>query len=256
MKLETHLADDHAVLRLVGDFETYAVRDFLDGVQSVRDQGHSLLVLNMRRVKFVNSTAIGAILRARKELSAAGGGVALARSSAFVRDVFSKLGLDPVLPQFEEEDEAAAALLEDAGKRQVAATPGGDEAALFFRFYAQEKADLLGGTGVGAGEISLLDLDGITFAWESRKSRLSEADLKKLFSNGAEVEVKFRLPLYSKATYYVSRARVESLNVVGKGVRVRAIFTGLDDDAAQAVRQYVADMKLVRDELEQAQRGS
>lgn len=253
MQIETHLAARYAVLRLAGDFETYAVADFLGAVQAARDSGRSLLVLNMRRVKFINSTAIGAILRARRELRAAGGGLALARASGYVRDVFAKLGLDPVLPHFSEEEDAAAALMEER-ERHMAAVPGEEDAALFFRFYDQERANLLGGRGVGAAEISLLDLEGITFTWDPRGR--AEEDVRRLFAAGTEMEMKFRLPLYTKSTYYTTQGRVASLTVVGGKARARALFSALADDAARAVRQYVADMALVRAEVEQARQES
>lgn len=254
MKIETHLAPRYAVLRLAGDFETYAIADFLEAVRQVRAEGHELLVLNLRRVKFVNSTAIGAILRARKELKAAGGGLALARCSEFVADLFRKLGLDAMLPQYEEEEEAAEALMAERGERHLAATPGEEDAALFFRFYDQERANLFGARGVGAAEVSLLDLEGITFTLDPRPRGFDERTIQRLFALGTELEVKFRLPLYSKATYYVSNAAVASLTLVGGRARVRATFTGLADEAAKAVRQYVADMALVREEIQQARR--
>jgi anti-anti-sigma factor len=252
MKIETQLAPDYAVLRLVGDFETYAVGVFLAAVRDVREAGHDRLVLNLRRVKFLNSTAIGAILRVRKELAAAGGGIALARTSAFVREVLQKLGLDDVLPMYDDEEGAAEALLASAGTRRVEARPAEEDVALFFRFYSQDRADLLGGKGVGAGEIALLDLEGITFTWDARGQGLDQATAEKLFAPGTELELKFRLPLYARATYYVTRARVASCEVADGCARVRAAFAGLEDEAARAVRQYVADMQLVREEIEQA----
>jgi len=45
---------------------------------------------------------------------------------------------------------------------------------------------------------------------------------------------------------------VASCEVADGGARVRAAFAGLEDEAARAVRQYVADMQLVREEIEQA----
>ncbi|KAA3610789.1 MAG: anti-sigma factor antagonist [Planctomycetota bacterium] len=252
MKIETHIEPRYAVLSLAGDFETYAVSEFLDAVQQARQAGRIHLILNMRRVKFMNTTAIGAVLRARKELSAAGGGLAMAPTSGFVRDVFKKLGLDSVIPHYENAEEAARALRLSGLEKPLEAEPGDEEAALLFRFYDQAKADELGGRGVGAGEIALLDVEGITFSWDGRGSRFSEEAMKSLLASGTELEVKFRLPLYSKATYYVSAAEVAALDVEEGTARVRARFLGLEDEAATAVRQYVADMTLLREEIQQA----
>ncbi len=256
MKIETQLASGYALLRLAGDFETYAVGEFLAAIQAARDSGRTRVVLNLRRVKFINSTGIGAVLRARKELKSVGGGLALARSSGFVRQVFGKLGLDSVLPQYEEEEDAAEALLATETREVVGPVdPGEEDPALFFRFYDQVRADLLGKKGVGAGEISLLDPKGITFTWNGRRREVGEAAMSKLFAPDTEIEIKFRLPLYKKGAYFVSTARVETSEVKDGVARVQAGFVKLDDEAAKAVRQYVADISLVRDELEQARRG-
>lgn len=252
MKIETHIEPRYAAIRLAGDFETYAISEFLEAVEAARNAGRIYVVLNMRRVKFINSTAIGAILRARKELKASGGGLALAPTSGFVRDVFEKLGLDSVIPNYEDEKQAAIQLRMSGSEKSMEAEPGDEDAALFFRFYEQEKADKLGGRGVGAGEIATLDTSGITFSWDGRGNRFSDAELSDLLQSGTEIEVKFRLPLYSKSTYYQSPAEVAELDVEDGAARVRARFTGLDDEAAKAVRQYVADMTLVKEEIEQA----
>lgn len=259
MKIEIQHCVGYSILRMVGDFETYAIGEFLEAMESIKaehDEEPPRVVLNMRRVKFINSTGIGALLRARKELEAAGGGLALARSSAFVREIFEKLGLDKVLRNYEEEDEAAEALLADKTHEAVPAVPPEEEAALFFRFFDQERANMLGGRGVGAGEIVLLDPSGMTFEWSGRGHRFGDQQMKRMFAEGTELELKFRLPLYKKSTYFVSDARVDGVEVDDGGVRVVTSFVSLDDEASKAVRQYVADMSLVRDEVEQARRNS
>ncbi len=255
MKIETQTLEDCAVLRLSGDFETYAIAGFLEAVEEARRAGHDLLVLNLRRVDFLNSTAIGSMLRVRKELRAAGGGLALARPSAFVRGVLEKLGLGEVLAVYESEEEAAGALRREQASRQVEAAPGEEDAALFFRFYDQERADLLGRRGVAAGEIALLDLDGLTFTWNGGRHGFDEEAMRRLLAPGTALALKFRLPLYSKRTYYVADAEVSDLKVEDGRARVQATFTSLDSDATAAVRQYVADMELVRQELDAARRA-
>lgn len=253
MNIDLQLAGRYAVLRLTGDFETYAVGDFLAAVQRVREQDVSLAVLNLRKVKFINSTAIGAVLRARKELKAAGGGLAIARSSAFVREVFAKLGLDQVVPFFDDEEDAIEHLLDLAPVR-LDAVEAEEDAALLFRFYGQEQADLLGRRGVGAAEILVLELEGLVFRWTGAGRPLDAARDGRLFAPGTEMEVKFRLPLFSRSTYYVTDATVVSAEPGTVDIKVRVRFAGLDDEATRAVRQHVADLALVRDEVDQARR--
>ena len=255
MKVEIQPNEGYTVLRLIGDFETYAIGEFLEAVEEVREEGEKYIVLNMRRVKFINSTGIGAVLKVRKELLAAGGGLALARSSAFVKDIFNKLGLDSVLPQYDEEEDAADALSEEEIPDALPAVPVEEDAALFFRFYDQERADLLGGRGVGAGEILLLDPKGLTFEWGGRGQKFDDPELKAMFEAGTELELKFRLPLYKKSTYFECNATVDSVEVGDGAARVVTTFTDIDDEAAQAVQQYVADISLVRQEVDEAKRN-
>ncbi|RMH01220.1 MAG: STAS domain-containing protein [Planctomycetota bacterium] len=252
MQIDLQLAERYAVLRLAGDFETYAVPAFLAEVEKAREAGRRLLVLNLRKVKFINSTAIGAILRARKELKAAGGGLAVARSSAFVREVFERLGLLEVVPFHPDEDEAIEALLALDPTSQTDPASPEEEAALLFRFYDQDRADRFGRRGVGAGEISTVEIQGLAFRW---RPHLDPAEAEALFTPGTELEVKFRLPLYSRSTYYVTDARVVGCERDGDQLRVRVEFGELEDEAARAVQQYVADMALVREEIDRARQA-
>ncbi len=254
MNIDLQMAGRYAVLRLSGDFETYAVGDFLAAVEQVREQDVNLLVLNLRKVKFMNSTAIGAVLRARKELKGAGGGLAAARSSAFVREVFEKLGLDGVVPFFDEEEDAAEALLALVPEEQTEAVPAEGDAALLFRFYAQQQADLFGRRGVGAAEITAIEVEGLSFQWDGSRRGTTVEETASLFAPGSELELKFRLPLYSRSTYYVADAAVVEASFEDGRVEVRTRFTGEEGEAARAVRQYVADMALVREELSQARK--
>ena len=256
MNIEISVSSRYAVLRLSGDFETYAIGDFLEAVREAREDGRNILVLNMRKVKFLNSTAIGAILRARKECKAAGGGLAIARPSAFVRETFDKLGLATIVPQFEEEEAAAEALRTEA--LQVRESVEAEEdSALFFRFYEQAKADVLGSPGrrrrrdrpAGPGWAHLRLVGPSPRAHPRTAGRVVQSRHRDRGQvPAAALQPLHLLPEPGEGHLPGDRGR-------RREGPCRVHRTGRRS-GPQAVRQYVADMALVRDEIETAQRDS
>lgn len=105
---ETH--GDAVVLTLKGEFDSFVTGPFSDEVQKVHDGGVHRIVLNMRLVKFVNSTALGAMIRARKACQAGGGDLVVSQPSQAVREAMEALGLDKLF-SFHDGDAAAVAVL-------------------------------------------------------------------------------------------------------------------------------------------------
>lgn len=98
------------VLTLKGEFDSFVTSAFADEVQKVRDEGVNRIALNMRLVKFVNSTALGAMIRARKACKAEGGDVVVSQPSKAVREAMEVLGLDRVFALYDDDDAAVAGL--------------------------------------------------------------------------------------------------------------------------------------------------
>lgn len=98
------------VLTLKGEFDSAVVPAFNEVVDGLLGDGDNRIVLNMLRVKFLNSTAIGAVIRAHKACAAAGGALALSQPSEAVREPIELIKLDEILSIHDGDNEALEAV--------------------------------------------------------------------------------------------------------------------------------------------------
>jgi anti-anti-sigma factor len=63
MKIDKSVLDDYAILTLKGEFDTFYVPRLQEEVEGLLEQGVRHILLNLRLVKFINSTALGSIVK-------------------------------------------------------------------------------------------------------------------------------------------------------------------------------------------------
>ncbi len=108
MHINVEPSDDHAILHLRGEFDTYYCPMLQEEIDGVQKSGVTNVVLNMRMVKFINSTALGAIIKAFKLMDANGGKLVIARPSSFTKDIMEKVGINRIVPLLGTDEEAIA----------------------------------------------------------------------------------------------------------------------------------------------------
>src|SRR5262245_28394390 len=106
MRIDKSVLDDYAILTLKGEIDTFYVTTLEEDAKSLLEQGIAFMILNLRLVKFINSTALGAIMRLHKRCKAAGGELVISKPSPFAKDIIGKLGIDQLVPMFDDEDQA------------------------------------------------------------------------------------------------------------------------------------------------------
>ena len=248
MRIEKTAASDHAVLALKGEFDTLYVPAFTQEIDGLAASGITRAVLNLRFLRFVNSTALGAIVKAQKKLRAAGGDLVISQPSAFCRDLFEKVGLDRVIRIFEDDADAVFELA-DTARPDVAVE---DAATVLFSYVDAGKA-AYAPRPVEIGRIRQLDDHGIEFEWNASKTGLQNADVQKLLEPGTQLRLKFKIPL-AKKDYFELTGRVEHSELPrrGIGIRVRAKFGQVGEGDRKALAQFVNDMRFLKNELRQA----
>jgi len=269
MHISVEPRDDHAILHLRGEFDTYYVPLLQKEIDDLAKAGIVRVVLNLRLVKFINSTALGAIIKSSKGLTAKNGKLALSRPSAFCRDIIEKVGLDRVVGVFDS-DEAAIesfqkgratpkAAVEDATEESSSVLFTPLEEGRIEHFLTQSQLlvktpmtkDKPASAWSGAGRMSALDERGLRFTWNGGQTGLSPFAMAQLLSIGTEWKVKFRLPL-------LQRGYCEAVAVVGEveerpdGVKVGATFKAIDDTTRKAIQQYAKDLAFLKEELRRA----
>lgn len=103
---------DHetAVVTVAGDLDVHtAPRLKRRMAELIHHEGCRRFVIDLRRVEFIDSTAIGVLVGRRKELTRRGGSIALVCSDQSVLGIFEIAGL-PALFEIHDSPEAALAV--------------------------------------------------------------------------------------------------------------------------------------------------
>lgn len=240
MKIQRSALDEGvAALTLTGEFDSFAANPFLEQVDAIIHSGTSNVVANLRLVLFINSTAIGSLIKARKRLKGLGGDLVIAEPSARVKETLSSLGLEKVIRTFNSDDDAIHFLCqaEDA----AVDIPSENTVLLRFAEAAKQKAFK---DSSSVAKIKNLAEDGIKFTTSAQPS---------LFESGTKVKVKFRLPLFRKNYFFEIDCAVASTSSESGGQTVFAEFQDISDDDQRAIADFVREMRLLRDEAHSAE---
>lgn len=271
MHINVEHGDQYATLHLRGEFDTFYCKKLQEEIDALASSGVVRVALNLRLVKFINSTALGAIIKASKSLSGKGGKLVIARPSSFCREIITKVGVDRVVPIHDTDEEAVKALFGGVAPAPKAAPVlPEDESSLLFsptdltrieHFLSQARRNkgpinpvhghAFGSNWTGVGRMSSLDERGLHFTWNGGDTGLDAFAMGQLLSIGIELKVKFRLPLFQSG-YCEALAVISEVEERDNGVKIGAAFSKIDDKTLAAVRQYSADMKFLKDELRKA----
>jgi anti-anti-sigma factor len=273
MHISVEDGDNYAVIHLRGEFDTYYCSHLQAQVEQLADGGVPHVVLNLRLVRFINSTALGAIIKASKTLAARGGKLVVAKPSPFCREIIEKIGLDRVVPVYDSDEEAVAGLFAGAPqKKKPTAVPAEeDENSVVFsptdpkrieHFLTARRSkqgtsaswppNKFGAHWAGVGRMASLDEEGLHFTWTGGDTGLEPFGMGQLLAIGTELRLKFRLQLFKKG-FCEAEATITEVEERTDGVKIGATFTKIDDKTLEAVRQYSEDLKLIRAEVRKAQ---
>ena len=266
MHIKVEPSENHAILHLRGEFDTYYCPLLQEEIEGIRKSGVENVVLNLRMVKFINSTALGAIIKASKALAAEGGKLVISRPSTFCRDIIEKVGLNRVVAVLDTDEEAAASF--DKPEPAVEADGDGfeDSSVVLFTLLDQDRlthfidkveaenpvhGHIFGSNWSGVGRMAGLDASGLRFTWNGGHTGLSPFDMGQMLAVGTGLSVKFRMPLLQRGRCEAA-VEVDLLEERASDVKLGCTFTNIDDDTREAVRQYAKDMAFLKDELRKA----
>jgi len=236
MKIQRTVLDEGvACLTLTGEFDSFAANPFLEQVESLVQSGSTNLVANLRLVLFINSTAIGSLIKARKRLRGLGGDLVLSEPSQRVRETLEMLGLSSIIKSFKNDDEAAKALRAQGPEKVDLPADN----AVLVRFVDEGLQKQYLATS-GVAKMATLEENAITF--------IAPGDVK-MFAPGTQIKAKFRLPLFRRAYYFDFPCSVRQSEKGADGVKVTADFGDIHNDDKKAISQFVRDLRLLREEI-------
>ena len=140
-------------------------------------------MVDVTEVPFINSTAFGALVKARGQLHAAGGELALSGLSGKPREVFEVLQLGAMIQRYDTVEEGVSGLRwVDAGP---AAVPDSLDVRISFRFRGHDQI-IVAGTAWHDAALQTISERELQFLWYAPQGM----DLFTVFAPGARLEVR------------------------------------------------------------------
>lgn len=236
MEIRRDFDGDILILSLSGDFDTTEVENFHAEVMAAVDADFFRVLLDLSELRFVNSTALGALLTSQKRMAQYGGGVAAARLQPAVEKTMKILGLDQKISIHPSLD-LAKVHLANLSTDSVSST--GEEVE-----FLRPGAEAEFGARPRRGRLEKIHDDGLTLQFEN----LDGLDPEAVFPLGARVDLRFLLPLYHHSHIFNAGSEVTGTELLGREtVRVHVNFTELSAPEREAVKQYVKDLRLLKD---------
>jgi anti-anti-sigma factor len=259
MKLEKRRYDDVVILKFTGEFDAFNLPTFSEKIDAMIKAGDRQLVLDLHALKFINSAALGYLIKTSKTVREQGGQIVLARPSKFIQKTLVTLGLDGVFEAFQTVEDAILHFKkgESLGKLNLESAEY-DEALtgavpILFR---KETADPTIPNQVG--RIVTLYEDGLLFRYEP-VGKGGKDPVEKDLVEGARLKLKFRQPFAVKDHYFemtgsVSQvSRMYGLTEAGdEGVITAKVkYDRIRDEDRKHLQQFVRDLETWKTELKQ-----
>lgn len=209
MKLEKFRYDDGeanvVILKFTGEFDTFNLPGFSERIDRMIALGDVRMVLDLHLLKFINSAALGYLIKTHKAVKEKGGEMVLARPSKFLKKTLVTLGLDGVFKIF------------DTVEHGIGHFKGGNVPPQTVLPDAEHDESLTGSVPIlfrtraaGAdhqppnqvGRIVTLYEDGLLFRYEPQKGAKGPDPVKGTLKEGAKLKLKFRQPFVIKDYYF------------------------------------------------------
>lgn len=248
MKIDKSNHDDYAVLTLKGEFDTFYCPMLQQEVETLVERGVSHILLDLRLVKFINSTALGAIIKAHKRCRAEGGDLVISRPSSFVRDVITKVGIDKLIMMYDSEEEATHEIVKHLNKQELSGEAPVDDVKVLIAFPDETRNKMLGKRSTLVGTMANVDDRGLQFTWEGKKRDITQEQASQLFFAESDIHLKFQVKMIKKSFFDVT-GKVTSTEASGDGVRVQVQFDAITEPDREALSQFAQDMAYLKRQL-------
>ncbi len=248
MKIDKSTFDDYAILTLKGEFDTFYCPSLQLEVEALIERGINHLILDLRLVKFINSTALGAIIKAHKRCRAEAGELVLAQPSNFVRDVVRKVGIDKLISMFETDQEAQKSIIKHLNQRELAGEAPVDHEKVLLSFADDTRNKMLGGKKTLVGTMANVDGTKAQFLWNGQKQGFTADQAKTLFFKDGSVHLKFQVKMIKKS-FFELVGKVSATEAAGDAVKVTVHFSDIDASDRDALTQFAEDMAFLKRQL-------
>lgn len=257
MKLEKRRYDDVVILKFTGEFDAFNLPTFSQKIDAMIEAGDRQLVLDLFALKFINSAALGYLIKTSKRVKELGGQMVLARPSKFIQKTLMTLGLDTIFSAFQTVEDAIVHFKkgESIGKLNFESAEY-DEALtgsvpILFR---RESTDPTVPNQVG--RIVTLYEDGLLFRYDLA-AKGGKDPVERDLVEGGKLKVKFRQPFAVKDHYFEMSGTVGQVSrmagiadAADEGViTVKVKYDRIKDEDRKHLQQFVRDLESWKSEL-------
>lgn len=102
---------DTFVVDLNGEIDVYTSPKVKDAIGDLIDKGHYNLVINLEKVRYIDSTGLGVLIGGLKRVREHGGTVNLVCTNPQIKKIFDITGLVKIFGIYDDEDAAMKALV-------------------------------------------------------------------------------------------------------------------------------------------------
>jgi anti-anti-sigma factor len=252
MKLEKRRYDDVVILKFTGEFDAFNLPTFSQKIDAMIEAGDRQLVLDLHALKFINSAALGYLIKTSKRVREMKGEMVLARPSKFIQKTLVTLGLDGVFTAFQtvedgimhfKRGETIGKIDLDGGEYDEALT--GAVPVLFRKDGGDQDPNQV-------GRIVTLYEDGLLFRYEPQ-TKGGKDPVEKDLVEGNKLKIKFRQPFALKDHYFemVGHIGQVSRSVTGDDgvITVKIKYDRIRDEDRKHLQQFVRDLDSWKSEL-------
>jgi anti-sigma B factor antagonist len=258
MKLEKHRYEDVVILKFTGEFDTFNLPAFSERIDRMIDSGDEKFVFDLRLLKFINSAALGYLIKTSKRLQGAGGEMVLARPSKFIKKTLTTLGLDDVFKIFETVEDGVQHFRTGENVGEIHLEGGEYDEALtgsvpiLFRPAGSDASENMPNQ---VGRIVTLYEDGLLFRYEPETDGAADP-VEDFLKVGQTLKLKFRQPFAVKEYYFEMSGKIENVSQMAAGDgddtsvdAIRVLYEEIRDDDREHLQQFVRDQESWKSEL-------
>lgn len=249
MKIDRRQAGDVVILAFTGEFDAFNLPTISEKINVLIEKGTTQLVFNLHLLKFINSSALGYLIKVSKQLRELEGELALSQPSKFFQSTVSTLGLDQIFKIFPSDEEAVHYFAggEDVVLAEIKEVPVDEKllgsTVMFFKLLDKPDA------GMAVGRILSIYEDGPTFKYPTDPDKVKIAPEEMVI--GRKLWAKFRQPFLEKERFFVVEAEIVmavDLEDEPGASKYRLRYTDIDPGDRKALDQFVRDQDLLRAE--------
>ena len=114
MDIKVNVRESHGdtfVVDLNGEIDVYTSPKVKDAIGDLIDKGHYNLVINLEKVRYIDSTGLGVLIGGLKRVREHGGTVNLVCTNPQIKKIFDITGLVKIFGIYDDEDAATKALV-------------------------------------------------------------------------------------------------------------------------------------------------